>query len=364
MASIIGKKNRRIILAVGVLVLGLTTLFSLRFAFFLTTPAGSGRNVQMLDFEQGTSLTRIAAELEGKGIIGSSRLFRIYARMRGSGARVKAGTYLFNDAMTAPEILHKLVSGDVYVHRFAVPEGYSIYQVGELLDGRKLFSRQEFLRQCADRPLLKELGIDGPSVEGYLYPSTYDINPKMTVTDVIRLMVGQFSKVYDQKFAARAKASGMDRREILTLASMVEKEAVDAAERPLIASVFHNRLKKGMPLQSDPTAVYGVRAFSGKVSRADILRPSPYNTYQIRGLPPGPIGNPGSSAIEAVLNPATTRYLYFVARKDGTHQFSVTLDEHNRAVQQYLRSSADSREDSHRTVSRNDNARTSAAGRR
>lgn len=354
MASVTNKHKRRLRLAAAAVALGIATLVGLRFTLFLTTPAGDGKNVQLLDFGQGSSLARIASELEGKGIINSARLFRLYARVRGFDARIKAGTYQFHDGMAASEILHKLVSGDIYAQRFAVPEGYSIYQLGELLEGRHLFSRKEFLRQCFNRGLLKELAIEGPSVEGYLCPSTYDITPKMTEADLIRLMVAHFHKVYAQKFDELVKAAGMGRREVLTLASMVEKEAVVASERPLIASVFLNRLKKGMPLQSDPTAVYGVRAFAGKVSRADILQYSPYNTYRIKGLPPGPIGNPGSSAIEAVLNPAGTSYLYFVARKDGTHQFSATLDEHNRAVRQFLRSTADRGGGTSRSVARKD----------
>jgi UPF0755 protein len=145
---------------------------------------------------------------------------------------------------------------------------------------------------------------------------------------------------FEKEFAALetgVKKGGFSRHEILTLASMIEKEAVTPDEKPLIASVFHNRLRIGMPLQSDPTAIYGVRAFAGKVSRADILRSSPYNTYHIKGLPPGPIGNPGREALRAALHPAESGFLYFVARKNGTHQFSRSLDEHNRAIARYLR---------------------------
>lgn len=333
-------------------------------ACLLRLTAGEGKNVQILDFEQGYSLKKIAAELEEKKIIRSARTFLLYARFHGYDARAKAGTYQLNDGMRVAEIMTKLVSGDTYVHRFAVPEGYSIYQIGELLESRGLFTKDNFLRQCFNRQLLNELEIEGRSVEGYLYPSTYDITPKMNEADVIRLMVEQFHKVYAQKFADRTKAAGISKKDIITLASMVEKEAVVASERPLISSVFFNRLKKGMPLQSDPTAVYGVRAFSGKVTRADILRSSPYNTYRINGLPPGPIGNPAGAAIEAVLNPSSTRYLYFVARKDGTHHFSATLDEHNRAVNFYLKSSAATMADDTRSVARIDNARKSPAGRR
>ena len=151
-------------------------------------------------------------------------------------------------------------------------------------------------------------------------------------------MVAQFEKVYAERFAAMEKSSHLTRRQIITLASIIEKEAVAPQEKPLIASVFFNRLKTRMPLQSDPTAVYGTRAFGGKVSGSDVRRDSAYNTYKISGLPPGPIGNPGAGAIEAALQPATTGYFYFVAKNDGTHQFSVNLDEHNRAVRLHLKS--------------------------
>jgi peptidoglycan lytic transglycosylase G len=326
----------------------------------LNSTPGSGTNVQLVDVGQGASLKRVAAELEEKGVVGSARGFLLYARLHGDATRVKAGIYQVNDGMTIVEILRRMVAGEIYSQRFAVPEGYSIYQLAELLYGRGIFARDAFLKQCTDRAFLKELGIAAASVEGYLYPSTYDVTPKMTEADLIKLMVGKFRKVYGERFADRVQRSGRREREVLILASMIEKEAVVADERPLIASVFLNRLKKRMPLQSDPTAVYGVRAFAGKVSKRDILRDSAFNTYKISGLPPGPIGNPGGDAIEAVLNPAATRHLYFVARKDGTHQFSESLDDHNRAVNRYLRSSAANV----RTVAGNDHDRTSTAGRR
>jgi UPF0755 protein len=322
------------------LVISLSLLFLLaRFALFLANPPGTGENVQILDFAQGQPLKKFALTLEKRKIVGSAGLFLLYARLKGDDGRVKAGYYQFNDGMRPGEILRRMVAGEVYVLRFTVPEGYSIYQVAELLAGRRLFDRDAFLRECFSGPLLRELGISGKSVEGYLYPSTYEMTPGMTPAELIRLMTAQFDKVYDREFAGRAGKAAMTKREIIILASMIEKEAVRPEERRLIASVFHNRLRRGMPLQSDPTAVYGVRAFAGNVSKQDISRATPYNTYLIGGLPPGPIGNPGSGAIEAAVNPAMTPYLYFVARKDGSHQFSTTLDEHNNAVRKYLKSS-------------------------
>jgi len=309
-----------------------------RFGLFLAAAPGTGNTPQLFDFGQGQSLKKIAFSLEERKVITSARMFVLYARLRGDDARVKAGYYQFSDGMTPTEILRRMVAGEVYVHRFAVPEGYSIYQIAELLAGRHLFDKDQFLRACFSRAFLRELGINGKSVEGYLYPSTYDITPNMTPSDLIRLMVEQFDKVYARDFAEPAKAARMAKADLITLASMIEKEAVRPEERPLIASVFRNRLQRGMPLQSDPTALYGVRAFAGNVSKQDISRVTPYNTYLIGGLPPGPIGNPGSGAIDAALKPATTGYLYFVAKKDGTHFFSTTLAEHNSAVRKYLKS--------------------------
>jgi UPF0755 protein len=306
-------------------------------AIFINTPAGDGKVSRIFDFPEGYTLRKFAGDLERGGVISSGRMLVLYARLKGADARIKAGNYQFTDGMSAAEMLRRMVTGDVFAYRFAVPEGYSIYQVAELLESRGLYRKDDFLEQCCDRSLLQELGIGGKSVEGYLYPSTYTIPPAMTAADLIRMMVGQFDKVYGQKFAERAHTAGLSTRDVITLASLIEKEAVAPSEQPLISSVFRNRLRIGMPLQSDPTAVYGVRAFTGSVTKQDIQRNTPYNTYLIKGLPPGPIGSPGSAAIEAALVPAQTRYLYFVARKDGTHQFSVNLEEHNRAVSRYLR---------------------------
>jgi UPF0755 protein len=225
----------------------------------------------------------------------------------------------------------------VYEVRFTLPEGYSIYQVAELLDKRGIFNKGSFLKQCFNRSLLSQLGIQASSVEGFLYPSTYGIHPGMNESTLITQMVSRFRSVYDKKFSERAKALGLNRSNVLILASIIEKEAIDPMERPIISSVFLNRLRMRMPLQSDPTAVYGIRAFAGKISKRDIMRYTPYNTYHIKGLPPGPIGNPGESSIEAVLSPASTHYIYFVSKMDGTHQFSVNLKEHNKAIDKYLK---------------------------
>jgi UPF0755 protein len=308
-----------------------------RFAFSIAFPAGDGKTVRIVDFAKGSSLRKLADELEKGRVLDSSRTFVLFARLRGVTEKVQAGTYQFTDAMSPSEILRMLLNGEIYEKRFAVPEGYSIYQIAELLEGKELFGKEVFLKECRNRVLLKENGIAGQSVEGYLYPSTYNLANIPDPEALVRVMIAQFNKVYNERFAPLERSSALTRDQIVTLASMVEKEAIVPAEKPLIASVFFNRLKKKMPLQSDPTAVYGVRSFAGAVTRSDIRRSSPYNTYKIAGLPPGPIGNPGEGAIEAVFNPARTGYYYFVAKNDGTHHFSATLDEHNKAVNLYLK---------------------------
>jgi UPF0755 protein len=309
-----------------------------RFGAFLMFPAGSGTRLELVELGRGGSLRALAVDLESRGIISSARLFMLYARLKGGDARVKAGTYQFSDGMRPGEILAQMVSGEIFQRLFALPEGYSSYQVAEMLEKRGIFGKEQFLKACQDPKLLAELGIRAQSAEGYLFPGSYNILPGKTEQEVVREMVLRQQELIDKGLSRKGSSSGLSTHQILTLASMVEKEAVLPAEKPLIAAVFLNRLRLGMRLQSDPTALYGVRAFAGKVSRADILRPSPYNTYLIPGLPPGPIGNPGKESIEAVLNPPTVPYIFFVARGDGSHQFTSDLPSHNGAVRKYLKS--------------------------
>lgn len=299
-------------------------------------PSGSGAVTRDITFPPGSSIRALAHELKAGGIIRSSWHFVLMTRLRGSAHSLKAGEYRFDDAMSPGMILNKIVAGEVDYRKFTLPEGYSIYQAAELLEQKGYVQKADFLERCRDKALLVRLGIGGESAEGYLYPATYNISRKGGEELLLEQMTGQFNKAFSA-IQERVGTMRMSRHDIVTLASLIEKEAVTDEEKPLISSVFHNRLRIGMPLQSDPTAVYGVRAFSGAVSKADIERPSPYNTYLHKGLPPGPIGNPGSRALEAALAPAVTPYLYFVARKDGTHQFSRTLEDHNRAVTRYLK---------------------------
>lgn len=306
------------------------------YQFCLFVPPGDGSRELELSFPPGSGIRKLAGELKTGGIIRSSWHFILVTRLRGQAHRLKAGDYRFNNSMTPSRILEKLAAGDVDYRKFSLPEGYSIYQAAELLEQKGYFKKNDFLEKCRDAALIRRLGLNLTSLEGYLYPATYNLVRNGNEEQLLEQMVAQFEKRYTEALASGA-SPGMSRHQLVTLASMIEKEAVSSEEKPLISSVFHNRLRIGMPLQSDPTAVYGVRAFSGKVTKADIEVRSPYNTYQIKGLPPGPIGNPGQEALQAAMHPAQTPYLYFVARKDGTHQFSRSLEDHNRAVSKFLR---------------------------
>ncbi|WP_328746905.1 endolytic transglycosylase MltG [Geomonas anaerohicana] len=331
------RRQRKLCLA---LLLIVTLVPITRFSRFLLFPPGDGKRVEIVELGKGRPLKALAGDLEARHILSSARLFTLYARLKGGDARLKAGYYQFDDGMRPGQILAKMISGDVYQRIFALPEGYSSYQVAEMLEKRGIFAKDNFLAACRNSALLKEFGIDAASAEGYLFPGSYNILPGKTELEVVREMVQRQQAFLKESVDDRAKAKGVPVQKLLILASMVEKEAVLPAEKPLIAAVFQNRLRIGMRLQSDPTALYGVRAFAGKVRREDILKPTPYNTYLIPALPPGPIGNPGKDAIDAVLNPAAVPYLYFVGRGDGSHQFSKDLSSHNQAVQKYLKAPA------------------------
>ncbi len=297
---------------------------------------GQGSVVCNISFPPGSGIRTLANELKAGRVIRSSWHFVLMTRLRGDTHRLKAGEYRLSDNMTPDIILKKIISGEVDYRKFTLPEGYSVYQAAELLEQKGYLKKDVFLAKSRDKGFLVHLGLKEASAEGYLYPATYNLSRGGSEEQLLEQMIGQFNKAY-AALVKTESALPFSRHEIITLASMIEKEAVSSEEKPLISSVFHNRLRIGMPLQSDPTAVYGVRAFSGKVSKADIMRPSPYNTYLNKGLPPGPIGNPGMDAVQAAMKPVKSDFLYFVARQDGTHQFSRNLAEHNRAVQRYLK---------------------------
>lgn len=301
----------------------------------LFTPPGESTEPVIVEFPQGVSFYKISKDLEEKGLIRDRVAFTLLARFRGSTKKIKAGEYEFNQAMTAMKLLHMLEEGLVVKHPVTIPEGFSIIDIADLLERNGLSRKEMFTAKTTDRTFLSALGIDAGSAEGYLFPDTYLFTKGMTDEAMIKNMVSRFREVFTREMEDRARAIGLSLNEVVTLASIVEKETGEAAERPRIARVFLNRLKTGMPLQSDPTVIYGIKDFNGNLTKKDLVTETPYNTYVKRGLPAGPISNPGEDSIKAVLYPEEGDYLYFVSRNDGTHHFSRTLSEHNRAVRLY-----------------------------
>lgn len=282
----------------------------------------------------GESFRAVAARLQAAGVVRHGWLLAAWARATGLDRSVHRGEFHF-DAPRAPvDILALLQSPSGTAALVTIPEGLTADQIAALLEARGYGGRDVFACAMQDADLLLEFALPGSGVEGFLFPDTYAFETAMTPRDIVRAMLARFrSQAAD--LVPRRAALGMSEVDMVTLASVVEKETGQAAERPLIAGVFHNRLRLGMPLQSDPTVLYARGDVRGPITRADLAGDSPYNTYVHRGLPPGPIANPGRAALEAAVSPATTPALYFVSRNDGSHVFSATLEEHNRAVRRF-----------------------------
>ncbi len=310
------------ILSAGVLVLGLSR--------HLEQP----RNFEQTEItiSPGQSFSSVLTGLHRQGLISSVWKLKLYARFKGCDKKLRAGEYLIPAGASPEKILNILVQGKVVLHRITVPEGYSLRQIAETVDRAGLVPEAEFLAAADDPQLINEFKISGSSFEGYLFPDTYLFSRQTSAREIIEVMVHRFNEVFSNDWKERAARLGLSIHEVVVLASIVEKETGVDAERPVIASVFRNRLNLGMRLESDPTVIYGIENFDGNLTRTHLRTPTPYNTYTQQGLPPGPIASPGRKSLEAVLYPADTPYLFFVARKDRTHQFSATLTEHQKAV--------------------------------
>jgi UPF0755 protein len=315
---------------------------------------GEGRDVELV-VPGDESADALAARLEAAGLVGSPRVFGLYLRLVGGASRVVAGAHLVTDDLSPGALLARLERTGSGGHaKVTFPEGYTRFDMGKRLRERHVCTLRAWLDATTDAALLAELHIDAPSAEGFLFPATYDLALDSAAADVVRRMKAELDKRYDQVSAAHPAGIlelqttlGWGQREILTLASMVEKEAAVDDERAIIAGVFLNRLRDPSftpkLLQCDPTAGYGClvaperspscASYTGKITHDIVSDASnPYNTYKHEGLPPGPIANPGARSIDAVMAPATTRYLYFVARGEGRHTFSETYAAHSAAV--------------------------------
>ena len=329
-------KALRITLITAVLALaGVSTWLGVDLYLFAhRAPVNDGAK-ELFTIPQGEGFNKLTLRLKVTGMISSPWRFTLLARFKGDDKRLKAGEYRLAANMTPNQILDLLVNGKQHLHRITIPEGFNIQQIADEIDKLKFADGSQFLASATNPELAGRLGIAHPTLEGYLFPDTYYFPKNVGVDALITDLVKQFRDTLTRQWQERAKSLNLTIHEVVTMASIIEKETGDPSERPIIASVFHNRLKKKMRLESDPTVIYGIKNFNGNLTRKDLRTHTPYNTYMIKGLPPGPIANPGAASLEAALYPAKTNYLFFVAKKDGTHYFSTTIKEHNQAVYKY-----------------------------
>ncbi len=306
------------------------------FIYFINywTPSHSRYPVE-IRVEQGDSLATVVRKLREQQLIANGFLFSLWARLNGVEKRIHQGLYRFETRVPPREILDRLVTGRGIFQTVTIPEGFTVREIAELLEKMQIAGKDKFIAEADNAHLLTTLGLNEKGLEGYLFPSTYHFTPSTPEKDIIATMAEQFRKISLPVLNQRSGAAELTSHEILTLASIIEKETGIESERPAVSAVFHNRLKRQMPLQSDPTVIYGLKNFNGNLTRKDLQEPTPYNTYRIAGLPPGPICNPGLSSIRAALQPAQVSYLYFVSKNDGTHLFSETIEAHNQAVKMY-----------------------------
>lgn len=331
-----GSRVRTLVrLAALAALLGLAAIGYSAWVFWLV-PYGSQPFPRQVEIPLGKSVRDAAFILEQQGLVLNARAFLALAYIHGGLSRVKAGIYRVERPSSALELLRKLAGGDVELQRVTVPEGWDLARLADRLGTLGLADPQNFLKLARDPRWASELtGFRVPSLEGFLFPDTYLFPPGVAEAAIQRAMVRRFHQAFDAQLLSRAWEMGWSMLEVVTLASLIEKETSTPHERALISAVFHKRLKLGMRLESDPSVIYGLEGFNGDLRRQDLSVPHAYNTYVFPGLPPGPICSPGQAAIEAALFPAQMDYLYFVSRNDGTHHFSHTLREHLQAVARY-----------------------------
>lgn len=284
---------------------------------------------------KGASFLEIVDILDQAGMVKNKLFFILLARFKGVSSSIKAGEYELATSMSPNEITDKLFEGDIKIHELTIPEDFTLKQIADRLVAENLVSEKNFISVTTDPVFLASLNIDAASAEGYLYPDTYKFNRGMTTREIVSTMVNQFWGKVTPEMIERAKKLGMTTTEFVTLASLIGKESGDEEEKSQVSAVFHNRLKKGMRLQSDPTAIYSLTEYQNIVKKKHLSNDTPYNTYKIKGLPPGPIANPGIDSLQAALYPKPVNYLYFVSKNDGTHIFSSNLAAHAQAVLKY-----------------------------
>jgi UPF0755 protein len=301
-------------------------------AFLLAACGGGGGPQVRVTVPLGATMKSASDSLASAGVIGSPKAFRLYAKIRRGDRAIKAGTYMLARNASWSSVLASLRSGKGIVNTVTVPEGWTLAQSEALLASKLSLPLDSIKAATRDTALLQRLRVSRPDLEGYLFPDTYFFPPGTTARAAVQAMARRFEQQWKPEWTARLDTFAISRHEVVTLASIVEKEAKLPQERPIIASVYWNRLRKGMLLQADPTVQYALPEYQTRLLYRHLAVRSPYNTYKYTGLPPGPIAAPGEASIVATLYPADTKFLYFVAYPDGHHEFRGTAAEHEKAV--------------------------------
>jgi len=301
------------------------------------TPASTSTVEQVVEIKPGMTLRQVAHFLADRKLLDEPSAFVLYTYLQGKQNRIQAGEYQFSPSVPPWKILDSLTNGTAILYSVTIPEGNRITEIAELLEKKGLAKKETFIAETRNKELLEALQISSSnSLEGYLYPDTYKFTKAAGSKKIVKTMVDTFKeRVQKPELMQQANAGKLTFHEIVTLASLIEKETGLGTERKLISSVFHNRLVKKMRLQTDPTVIYAIANFDGNIRKKDLSIDSPYNTYKHHGLPPGPIASPGLDSIRAAMEPEDSDYLYFVSRKNGSHQFSTNYEDHNRAVRKY-----------------------------
>lgn len=293
---------------------------------------------QLVDVPSGAGTNEIGRRLVDAGVVRNLLVFRAATWWTGRSRALKAGEYRFDTPLSAAQVVEKLARGDVYARRITFPEGLTILEMAKIYESRGFGPASDFVKAASNPDPIQEVDPQAPDLEGYLYPETYAIPRGTPASRLIALMVDRFRAAYTHDLRGQAIAQGLTARQVVTLASLIEKETAREEERPLVAAVYRNRLKLGMGMQADPTIIYALQKagrYDGNIRKQDLMLDSPYNTYVRAGLPPGPIASPRKASLAAALAPADVPYIYFVSRNDGSHVFASTLAEHNRNVRQF-----------------------------
>ena len=304
-------------------------------AFEILVPARTVAGNTEIEIPKGATFKQAVDILAGENLIRDKKIFLLLGRLTGADRKIRAGFYSIWSNMSPWDIFKIIRKGRIIEFEVKVFEGDSLFEVADAFSKAGIAHYDDVMRISKDPEFLSSYDIEAPSVEGYIFPDTYMIPKGVKAEDALGSMIDRMREKYSVELLEKTEKTGMTETEVLTIASIIEKEAVVDSERPLISAVYHNRLKKHMPLQADPTCIYGIKSSKEKITKADLQRKTPYNTYVINGLPPGPIASPGLKSIIAALNPANVSYLYFVSNNDGTHIFSVTLSQHAEAVRAY-----------------------------